>query len=83
VESLASGVARRRELEGLAELRAWAEEVRGYRAACERLIAAFDAPRPPSDLKLYEEVKARWARGEDLSEDIEDIIARLQAGGEP
>jgi hypothetical protein len=82
LESLAMDLALAHDLKGLAELRTWAEEVRRHRAACARLIAAADTPPPPFNPEVIAAWEACRARGEDPSEDIEDLIARLQAGGE-
>jgi hypothetical protein len=70
-------------VEGLAELHEWSAEVSRRRTAASRLLAAATAPPPPFDRTEIAESNARWARGEDTSEDIDDIIARLEAGGRP
>jgi hypothetical protein len=64
---------------GVGEIVEAGEEVKAVRAACQKLIDATDAPRPPADPKTSEEVKARAARGEDQSQDLAAVIARLQA----
>jgi hypothetical protein len=65
---------------GVEEVGEAAREVEAVRAACQKLIDAADAPRPPADPRASEEVKARWARGEPASQDLQEVIARLQAG---
>jgi hypothetical protein len=66
---------------GLSEVREWSEEVARRRAAAERLLAAATAPPPPFDRGQIAESRARRARGEDTSEDLDEVIARLKAAG--
>lgn len=69
-----------REVEGLAELAAAAQEIKGVQSAARGVVSLLTSPAPPIDEERLARGRAAAQRGD--HEDTAAIVERLKAGGE-